>query len=39
MASEGLRILGVAEASFREMDLPEQQHDFTFNFWGLIGFC
>jgi Ca2+-transporting ATPase len=37
MAREGLRILGVAKADFRESDLPDGQHDFTFEFLGLIG--
>lgn len=38
MAEEGLRVLGVAKASFQEMELPGKQHDFVFNFLGLIGF-
>lgn len=38
MAEEGLRIIGVARASFREKDLPQEQHDFQFNFLGLLGF-
>jgi Ca2+-transporting ATPase len=37
MAGEGLRVLGVARAAFRENDLPQGQHDFTFEFLGLIG--
>jgi P-type Ca2+ transporter type 2C len=38
MADKGLRVLGVARASFRETDgLPPEQHDFDFNFLGLIG--
>ncbi len=37
MAAEGLRILGVAKAEFAEADLPLEQHDFTFEFLGLIG--
>ncbi|HEX9975028.1 MAG TPA: cation-translocating P-type ATPase, partial [bacterium] len=38
MADEGLRILGVAKAPFHETnDLPGQQHDFNFEFLGLIG--
>ena len=37
MAREGLRIIGVAKADFRESDLPGGQHDFTFEFLGLIG--
>ncbi len=38
MSDLGLRILGVAKASFCETDLPGQQHDFHFEFVGLIGF-
>jgi len=38
MADEGLRIIGVAKAYFKKTDLPEQQHDFTFELLGLIGF-
>jgi len=37
MASEGLRILGVAKAYFQPMALPNQQHDFEFQFVGLVG--
>ena len=39
MAGEGLRVLGVAKASFVQKDLPEIQHDFEFSFLGLIGFA
>jgi Ca2+-transporting ATPase len=38
MSDLGLRILGVAKASFCETDLPGKQHDFHFEFVGLIGF-
>lgn len=37
MASAGLRVLGVARASFGKERLPSSQHDFDFNFIGLIG--
>ncbi|MFZ2470591.1 MAG: cation-translocating P-type ATPase [Methanothrix sp.] len=37
MAQEGMRVLGVAAASFQETDLPDGQHDFDFKFLGLIG--
>ena len=37
MASEGLRVLGVANSSVPESRLPEIQHDFEFEFVGLIG--
>ncbi len=38
MADEGLRILGVAKASFKQVGLPVKQHDFKFEFLGLIGY-
>jgi Ca2+-transporting ATPase len=37
MADEGLRVLGVAKASFSEPSLPDSQHDFDFEFLGLVG--
>ena len=37
MADEGFRVLGVAKALFSNPDLPKEQHDFTFEFLGLIG--
>ncbi len=37
MAEEGLRIIGVAKAEFKQTDLPGEQHDFKFEFLGLIG--
>jgi Ca2+-transporting ATPase len=38
MAEEGLRVLGVAQASFRVAEgLPPEQHDFDFRFIGLVG--
>jgi Ca2+-transporting ATPase len=37
MAKNGLRILGVAKSYFTTMDLPGEQHDFTFEFLGLVG--
>ncbi len=37
LADRGLRILGVAHATFREPELPGIQHDFSFCFLGLIG--
>ncbi len=39
MAGEGLRILGVAKAHFRKQELPGEQHDFRFEFLGLVGFA
>ena len=37
MATEGLRVLGVARAVFQQQPLPGGQHDFTFEFLGLVG--
>jgi len=37
MASNGLRVLGVARATIGKEILPEIQHDFDFEFIGLIG--
>ena len=37
MASEGLRVLGVAKATFDKAHLPSSQHDFNFTFVGLLG--
>jgi Ca2+-transporting ATPase len=36
MAGQGLRVLGVARASFGESGLPSIQHDFDFEFLGLV---
>ena len=36
LAGEGLRVLAVARAVFRSRQLPEIQHDFDFEFVGLI---
>ena len=38
LASRGLRVLGVAKALFSKAGLPEGQHDFNFEFVGLLGF-
>ncbi len=38
MADRGLRLLGVAKGNFPEKELPEEQHDFSFEFIGLLGF-
>jgi P-type Ca2+ transporter type 2C len=38
MAGEGYRVLGVAKAAFNQSTLPEAQHDFQFEFLGLIAF-
>lgn len=38
LASQGLRVLGVARALFSDSaKLPAQQHDFNFEFIGLVG--
>jgi Ca2+-transporting ATPase len=37
MADGGLRVLGVAKAYFRQEELPGAQHDFSFEFLGLVG--
>ena len=37
LAVKGLRVLGVAKAKINEKGLPEIQHDFIFEFIGLIG--
>jgi len=39
MAAEGLRVLGVARSFFSITGLPEEQHAFTFEFLGLVGFA
>jgi Ca2+-transporting ATPase len=36
MAREGLRVLAVARAIFPSGDLPDAQHDFDFEFIGLV---
>jgi len=37
MASNGLRVLGVAKSRLEPSSLPVEQHDFDFSFVGLIG--
>ncbi|HSE38076.1 MAG TPA: cation-translocating P-type ATPase [Blastocatellia bacterium] len=37
LANEGLRVLGVARSYFRQTGLPTEQHDFDFEFLGLVG--
>jgi len=36
MADDGLRVLGVAKAHFKQTTLPQEQHDFKFEFVGLV---
>ncbi len=37
MAERGLRVLGIAKAAHRGADWPAIQHDFDFEFLGLVG--
>jgi Ca2+-transporting ATPase len=37
MAAKGLRVLGVARARFQGQDWPAIEHDFDFEFIGLLG--
>ena len=37
MAAQGMRVLGVARASFAGEPWPDSQHDFAFEFLGLVG--
>ncbi|MDI9437510.1 MAG: cation-translocating P-type ATPase [Euryarchaeota archaeon] len=38
LASQGLRVIGVAQGHFTQTHLPGEQHDFPFQFLGLLGF-
>jgi Ca2+-transporting ATPase len=38
MTNNGLRVIGVANAKMKKMPLPSKQHDFEFEFLGLVGF-
>ena len=37
LANEGFRVLGAARSRFKQTDLPIEQHDFDFDFLGLVG--
>ena len=37
MADDGLRVIAVAKARFNSVILPAEQHDFQFEFIGLLG--
>ncbi|HQS58028.1 MAG: ATPase [Gallionellales bacterium 35-53-114] len=37
LAAQGMRVLGVARATYQGREWPEIQHDFEFKFIGLIG--
>jgi len=39
LSSQGLRILGVAKSHLKKEKLPANQHDFTFQFLGFLGFA
>ena len=36
LSNNGLRVLGVAKSHFRKIELPGTQHDFGFEFLGLL---
>ncbi len=38
LSSEGLRVLGVAEATFKGTNFPEKQEGFSFKFVGILAF-
>ena len=38
LAGDGLRLIAVAKSSFSKTKLPTKQHDFSFEFMGLLGF-
>ncbi len=37
MSTQGLRVLGVAQAEFPSGELPQHSHDFAFRFIGFLG--
>ncbi len=37
LAAQGMRVLGVARATYKGREWPDIQHDFDFEFVGLIG--
>jgi Ca2+-transporting ATPase len=39
LAKDGLRVLGVARSTVRGDKLPQSQHDFNFEFVGLVGWA
>jgi Ca2+-transporting ATPase len=39
MADDALRVLAVARSRFRHAELPPGQHEFAFEFIGLVGFA
>jgi Ca2+-transporting ATPase len=38
MSEKGLRVLGVAKAAYSKQTLPKNQHEYIFEFVGLLGF-
>ncbi len=38
LSNRGLRVIGVAKAYFKKQKLPTIQHDYEFEFVGLLGF-
>jgi P-type Ca2+ transporter type 2C len=38
MSAKGLRVLGVAKSAYAKDTLPKNQHDYVFEFVGLLGF-
>ena len=36
LANDGFRVLGAARSRFKQTDLPREQHDFDFEFMGLV---
>ncbi len=37
LSNQGKRVIGVARAHYKKAELPENQHDFQFEFVGLLG--
>lgn len=37
LSNQGKRVIGVARAKYKKLELPECQHDFQFTFVGLLG--
>jgi len=37
LSNQGKRVIGVARARYKRAELPEAQHDFQFEFVGLLG--
>lgn len=37
LSKQGKRVIGVAQARYKKVELPDNQHDFQFKFVGLLG--